>query len=107
VQKYIHQKLLREFFAGHFAGANEEFFFHGGAISDETLAQVKRVLRNASRECVDIVEGDRGPWDTRHGTAFVLAVRPWNYSGFAQFERPAIPRPADRPASQRPLPQRD
>src|SRR5580700_5221804 len=75
VQKYIHQKLLRE------------FFFHGGAISDETLAQVKRVLRNASRECVDIVEGDRGPWDTRHGTAFVLAVRPWKYSGFAQFDR--------------------
>ena len=107
VQKYTHQKLLREFFAGHFAGANEEFFFHGGAISDETLAQVKRVLRNTSRECVDLVEGDRGPWDTRHGTAFVLAVRPWNYSGFAQFDRPAIPRPTDRPASQRPLPQRD
>ena len=60
VQKYIHQKLLREFFAGHFAGPNEEFFFHGGAISEETLAQVKRVLRNASRECVEIVEGDRG-----------------------------------------------
>jgi AcrR family transcriptional regulator len=108
VQKYIHQKLLREFFAGHFAGANEEFFFHGGAISDETLAQVKRVLRNASRECVDIVEGDRGPWDTRHGTAFVLAVRPWNYSGFAQFDRAAIRGPATRRAAlQRPLPQRD
>jgi transcriptional regulator with XRE-family HTH domain len=89
VQKYIHQKLLREFFAGHFAGANEEFFFHGGAISEETLAQVKRVLRNASRECVEIVEGDRGAWETRHGTAFVLAVRPWKYSGFTQFERPA------------------
>ena len=65
MHKYIHQKLLREFFAGHFAGANEEFFFHGGAISEETLAQVKRVLRNASRECVEIVEGDRGPWETR------------------------------------------
>lgn len=107
VQKYIHQKLLREFFAGHFAGANEEFFFHGGAISDETLAQVKRILRNASRECVDIVEGDRGPWDTRHGTAFVLAVRPWNYSGFAQFDGPANRRPVDRPGPQRPLSQRD
>jgi AcrR family transcriptional regulator len=87
VQKFIHQKVLREFLAGHFAGANEEFFFHGGAISDETLAHVRRVLKNASRECVELVEGDRGPWDSRHGTAFVLAVRPWKYSGFAQFER--------------------
>lgn len=87
VQKYIHQKILREFFASPFAGANEEFFFHGGAVSEDTLAQLKRALRNASRECVEIVEGDRGAWESRHGAAFVLAVRPWKYSGFAQFER--------------------
>jgi AcrR family transcriptional regulator len=30
VQKYIHQKLLREFFASPFAGPQDEFFFHGG-----------------------------------------------------------------------------
>jgi DNA-binding Xre family transcriptional regulator len=89
VQKYIHQKMLREFFAGHFAGTHEEFFFHGGAISEETLAQVKRALRNASRECVELVEGDRSSWDKRNGAAFVLAVRPWKYSEFAQFDRPA------------------
>src|SRR5205085_2169045 len=71
VQKYIHQKMLREFFAGPFAGTNEEFFFHGGAISEKTLGELKRALRNASRECVEIVEGDRGSWDTRFGAAFV------------------------------------
>lgn len=87
VQKYIHQKMLREFFSGHFAGANEEFFFHGGAISEETLGQVKKVLRNASRECIEIIESDRGPWESRHSTAFVLAVRPWKYSEFTQFNR--------------------
>jgi len=87
VQKYIHQKMLREFFSGHFSGPNEEFFFHGGAISEETLGQIKKVLRNASRECVEIVEGDRAPWESRHSTAFVLAVRPWKYSEFAQFNR--------------------
>jgi AcrR family transcriptional regulator len=87
VQKYIHQKMLREFFAGHFSGANEEFFFHGGALSDETLAQLKRALQNASRECVEIVESERAPWEKRSGAAFVLAVRPWKYSGFGQFDR--------------------
>ncbi len=87
VQKYIHNKMLREFFASAFAGANEEFFFHGGAVSEKTLGELKRALRNASRECVEIVESDRGAWDSRHGTAFVLAVRPWKYSGFAQFDR--------------------
>jgi len=87
VQKYIHQKLLREFFASHFAGANEEFFFHGGAVSEEALAQLKRALRNASRECVEIMERDHSPPDGGNGAAFVLALRPWKYSGFAEFER--------------------
>lgn len=87
VQKYIHQKMLREFFTSPFAAPNEEFFFHGGAVSEKTLGELKRALRNASRECVEIVEGDRGAWDSRSGVAFVLAVRPWNYSGFAQFDR--------------------
>src|ERR1700734_2091563 len=86
VQKYIHQKLLREFFAGHFAGPNEEFFFHGGAISEETLAQVKLALRNASRQCAEIMERDRGRRERRLGAAFLLALRPWSYSGFREFE---------------------
>jgi transcriptional regulator with XRE-family HTH domain len=87
VQKYIHNRMLREFFASAFAGADEEFFFHGSAVSEKTLGELKRALRNASRECVEIVEGDRGEWDSRNGAAFVLAVRPWKYSGFAQFDR--------------------
>ncbi len=80
---------------------------HGGAISDETLMQGKRVLRNASRECVEIEEGDRVPWETRHGTAFVLAVRPWNYSGFAQFDRQANLRQGDPKAADRRAPSQD
>jgi len=87
VQKYIHQKLLREFLAPQFLGPNEEFFFHGGAISPETLAQLKRALQNASRECVEIIESDRSAWENRSSAAFVLALRPWKYSEFAQFDR--------------------
>lgn len=87
VQKLIHQKMLREFFASAFAGPLEEFFFHGGHVSDEALAQIKRALRAASRECAEIIERDRSTTQPRSGSAFVLAMRPWNYSGFAQFDR--------------------
>jgi hypothetical protein len=88
VQKYIHQRLLREFLASHFAAADQEFFFHGGAVSEGALGQLKRALQNAARECVEIIERDRGsPPHEQRGTAFVLALRPWNFSGFAQFER--------------------
>src|SRR6201996_9809453 len=94
VQKYIHQKLLREFFASAFAGPLEEFFFHGGRVSDEALGQIKRALRAVSGECAEIIERDRTSTQPKNGAAFVLALRPWNYSGFAQFDRiPNTPRP--------------
>ncbi len=87
VQKYIHQKLLKEFLTSHFSDSHEEFFFHGGAVTDAALLRLKRTLQNASRECVEIIERDRGVEQARRGAAFALALRPWDYSGFAQFER--------------------
>jgi len=87
VQRYIHEKLLREFLASHFTGSQEEFFFHGGAVSDAALARLQRVLQNAARECADVIEGDRSAPEARRGAAYALALRPWNYSGFAQYER--------------------
>jgi hypothetical protein len=51
------------------------------------MAEIRRVLRNAARECAEIVDGERTVGTGRRGMAFVLAMRPWNYSGFRQFER--------------------
>jgi hypothetical protein len=87
VQRYIHQKLLREFTSSHFAGPRDEFFFHGGEVSDAALAELQGALRNTARQCAEIIERDRAPRDNRHGAAFVLALRPWKYSGFGEFER--------------------
>jgi DNA-binding Xre family transcriptional regulator len=87
VQRYIHQKLLREFTDTHFTGPQEEFFFHGGEVSAEGMAELQQVLRNAARQCAEILDRDRAPRDARRGAAFVLALRPWKYSGFRQFER--------------------
>lgn len=88
VQSYIHQKLLREFLATQFLDSRDEFFFHGGAVSEVSLVQLKRALQNAARECVEIMERDRLlRTNNRTGAAFVLALRPWQYSGFAEFLR--------------------
>jgi transcriptional regulator with XRE-family HTH domain len=87
VQRYIHHKLLREFTDSNFAAQSEEFFFHGGEVSDVALGELKQVLGNTARHCAEIIERDRVPRQDRHGAAFVLALRPWKYSGFKQFER--------------------
>ena len=87
VQRYIDQKLLREFMSDHFSGPNDAFFFHGGEISREGLKELKIILRNTARHCAEVIEKDRGPRTDRHGAAFLLALRPWKFSGFKHFER--------------------
>jgi transcriptional regulator with XRE-family HTH domain len=87
VQRFIHQKLLREFLTSSFVGPQDEFFFHGAMVSTDTHAQLKRVLQNAARECMETIERDRSSPPARQGAALVLALRPWGYSGFRQFDR--------------------
>jgi AcrR family transcriptional regulator len=94
VQRYIHERMLREFLSNPFTGAQDEFFFHGAPMSDAVRAQLKRALQNAARECLEIAERDRSPAAERHGAAFVIALRPWLYSGFDAFARePSQPAP--------------
>jgi len=57
-------------------------------VSREVLAQLKRVQQNAARECHGAHRAGSLRAAARIGAAFVLALRPWRYSGFAQFERP-------------------
>jgi hypothetical protein len=86
VQRYIHQKLLREFFAGDFTDESAEFVFHGDAVTAQGLVQMKRALQHAARECMEIMERDQGARE-RGGAAVVLALRPWEYSGFVELRR--------------------
>jgi transcriptional regulator with XRE-family HTH domain len=88
VQQYIHQKLLREFFAAQFQLQQHVFFFHGGTISDTAISQLVSALQSTARECVDIMDQDRSVKSShKKGAAFVLALRPWEYSGFSAFLR--------------------
>jgi hypothetical protein len=87
VQRFLHEKLLREFLAGAFADAEEVFFFHGDALSDGARAQLKRILQLCARDGLELIERDQALAQPRQGTAFLLAMRPWQYSGFVQLRR--------------------
>jgi hypothetical protein len=87
VQRFLHEKLLREFLAGAFADAEEVFFFHGDALSDGARAQLKRMLQLCARDGLELIERDQALAQPRQGTAFLLAMRPWQYSGFMQLRR--------------------
>ena len=88
VHNYVHQKLIKEFLAEHFQGSRAELIFHGGVVSAGAFTQIKRALQNAVRECTEIMDRDRAvPLTERAGAAFLVALRPWQYSGFSQFLR--------------------
>jgi AcrR family transcriptional regulator len=87
VQRHINDKLLREFMSTRFSGAQEEFIFHGAPTTTAVLGQIKRILQSSARECMELIERDRSTPQERNGAAFVLAMRPWEYSGFAPFRR--------------------
>jgi len=87
VQAYLFDRLLREFFAARFENPADEFYFHGGTVSEAAFAALKRAVRHAAAECVEIIERDRGTPAKRSGAAFVVALRPWDYSGFSRFRR--------------------
>ncbi len=87
VQRYIHEKLLREFLASAFIRAHGGVLLPRRQVSDAVHGQLKRVLQHAARECMELIERERAAPQDRHGAAFVLALRPWGYSGFKPFER--------------------
>lgn len=88
MQRYLHQKLLKEFFESDFADPRAEFCFYGAVMSDEVVAQIKHALQNIARECMELSERDtRLPLSQRNGTAYVLALRPWQFSGFDVLRR--------------------
>jgi hypothetical protein len=87
VQAYLFDRLLQEFLSTRFRGEGEEFYFHGGRLTASALAQLRRVIRSAATDCVEQVERDRATPGEREGAAFVLALRPWNYSGFSRLLR--------------------
>jgi DNA-binding Xre family transcriptional regulator len=87
VQKYIHQKLMMEFLDSNFTNEGDEFFFHGGAVSKSALSRMKKALQHAARECIEIIDNDQSPPDGQNGAAFVLSLRPWQFSGFAEYLR--------------------
>jgi predicted HTH domain antitoxin len=88
VQNYIHQKMLSEFVEGNFSEPQADFFFNGGLVSEESLALMKKALQNCAHECALILDKDRGRnIKTGVSAAFLFALRPWEYSGFAEWSR--------------------
>jgi transcriptional regulator with XRE-family HTH domain len=88
VQRYVHDVLLKEFFASDFSDPRAEFCFYAAEMSDSVMTHARRALQNALKECMEQSERDMAlPVAQRTGAVCVLAFRPLQLSAFNAFRR--------------------
>jgi DNA-binding Xre family transcriptional regulator len=88
MHRFLHQVLLKEFFASDFSDPRSEFSFYAAEMSESVIAKIKRAIQNTLKECVEMSRQDANlPVSQRHSTACVLALRPWQYTGFDRFRK--------------------
>lgn len=103
VQKLLARQVKLEFLDSPFTGGGEQFRFVGGMLSDAGLRQMHHAIDRLAREFDELVRRDAAlPLAERRGCGAVFAIRPWEYSVFAQLRRPNATRPSPAAAAEPP-----
>lgn len=88
VQQYFATRIQSEFFASSFGGAGEELRFVGGMLSPDSIRQMHRAIGRLAAEFDELAERDsRLPKEERYGCSAVFALRPMEFSMFAQHRK--------------------
>jgi hypothetical protein len=88
VQRFFADRILPEFLASCFDGVGEEQKFVGGLLSRSSLLQLQRSIARLVTEFDELAAHDaRLPSDERQGCSMLMALRPWEFSGFAKLRR--------------------
>ncbi len=101
VQRFFAEKIQSEFFDVRFDAPGEELRFLGGTLTPESLQQMADSFDRLAAEFDSLAEKDsKRPFSERYGCSAVLALRPMEYSMFA--ERRIVREPKKVPLKNRP-----
>ena len=88
VQRYFATQVLPEFLATRFDQPGEEMHFVGGMLSRASVYKLHEGMRALARQLDELVQQDLGlPVAERHGVSLLLALRPWEFSGFTRLRK--------------------
>jgi transcriptional regulator with XRE-family HTH domain len=88
MQALFERQVQPEFLRSSFDRPDERLRFVGGLLSEASLERLRQSLEKLAQEFDELVEQDgRLPLRQRHSCAALLAVRPWEFTRFAQFKR--------------------
>lgn len=88
IRELINGRVLREFLGGRFEGEDEAYHFVSGLVTPEALerlqAEIERLVRRFNEQ---VQGGSERPLERRQGCSLMVALRPWRFSLFAEYER--------------------
>jgi len=88
VQKFFIEKVQSEFFASRFNKAGEHLRFAGGMLTRSSVHALQLRIDALAREFDEMCQTDAAlPMDRKFGVSAVLAIRPWEFSGFTRLRR--------------------
>lgn len=95
IQQFFEARVQKQFFQSSFLRPNELRIMVHGMLSDSSNRHLQQRMRKLAEEFDAYAENDRKlGLDMRHGTTFVMAVRPWELDIFTELRRDLIT-PAD------------
>jgi len=88
VHEFFLNSVVPEFFGGRFDGRGDELRFIGGLLSADSLVRFKAGIDRLATEFEELAHGDaKRPLAERDSCSAILALRAWEFSGFAKFRR--------------------
>ena len=90
IEKLFNEHIRQEFFQSRFAKQEESMQFASAMVSRSTILLMHSKIERLINEFNDLAQQDASlPFSERHGCSLVGAIRPWEFSLFAQYRKSA------------------
>lgn len=88
IENFFRNEAQKNFFSGSFSGNDKLHLVKLGDLSDTSIVQIIERMRNLGDYYEELYQEDKKqPFDKRHGTSMVLAIRKWEFQAFKEYQR--------------------
>jgi len=88
IESFFRSEVEQDFFNASFNGQDNLYLAKIGDLSCKSMSQLIERLKSVGDYCDDLIQEDKKqPFDQRHGSGMVLAIRNWGFSAFNDLRR--------------------
>lgn len=88
IERFFRNEVEQDFFNSSFSSEDSLYLAKLGGLSDKSIQQLIERLQNIGEFCDELIQEDKKqPFNQRHGSGMVLAVRKWGFGAFKELRR--------------------